>query len=73
MQGGALRGVVQGMTKWIGANKGVIVSGLDTFLKDTTSAVRTAIPLVVQFAGGFADGVRDVTGVLNDMKPPRCS
>jgi len=47
LQGGALRGLVQGMTAWLDANNEVIASGINNFIKEVT-------PLVI----GFAEGLR---------------
>lgn len=47
LQGGPLRGVVQGMTAWLDANSEVIASGVNDFIRDVT-------PLVI----GFGEGMR---------------
>lgn len=49
LQGGPLRGVVQGMTAWIDTNEEVITSGLNDFINE-------AIPIVDNFTDGLKSG-----------------
>lgn len=54
LQGGPLRGVVQGMTAWIDANGEVITSGINDFIKTGTS-------LVIGFGEGLKFGFQNVS------------
>lgn len=49
MESGPLRGVVQGVTKWIDANSGLIGSGIE-------SAIATMTPIVKDLASAFVEG-----------------
>jgi len=49
MESGPLRGVVQGVTKWIDANRGLIGSGIE-------SAIATLTPIVRDIASAFVEG-----------------
>jgi TP901 family phage tail tape measure protein len=60
MQGGALRGVIQGISGWINANKQLIATRINDFINQTIAFVREAIPVVREFGAGFLQGVRDV-------------
>ena len=54
-QGGALRGIVKGMTEWVDVNSEFIKSGFATLIERAT-------PIVIAFADGIKNG-------FNDMKP----
>jgi TP901 family phage tail tape measure protein len=70
LQSGSMRDVVKETGAWIDKNKGLIVTGVDRFVKDTTVAIREAIPVAREFFGGLRDGGTQVKGVLVAMKPP---
>ncbi len=52
-QGGALRGIVKGMTEWVDANNGFITSGF-------VELVERGVPIVTAFADGLKNGFNDM-------------
>lgn len=61
MQSGPLRGIVQGLTKWIEANSGLIQSGVQQFIAE-------AVPLIVAFGRGVWAGVLAVQGWARSLQ-----
>ncbi|MGC4088324.1 MAG: phage tail tape measure protein [Polyangiaceae bacterium] len=63
LKSGALRGVVQGVTEWIGANKGLIGAGVSEFLARAT-------PVVQAFGDAFMHtwpAIKSVFATLGDL------
>ena len=54
LEGGPLRGVIQGITEWIGANKGLIVSGVSEFIADLTEAMPEIVKWTKRIGRGLA-------------------
>ena len=54
MEGGPLRGVIQGMTEWIGKNKEIILSGISEFIADMTEAMPTIVKWLGRIGRGLA-------------------
>jgi TP901 family phage tail tape measure protein len=63
LESGPLRGVVQGMTEWMRANEGVIVSGLSQY-------IALAIPLIDNFTDGVMDGFSSMTPYIEAAIAP---
>jgi hypothetical protein len=60
-QSGALREVVQGMTKWVDANKDLLRTGVNDFIVQ-------AIPIVKSFGTGVRDGVSDLAAFTGGVQ-----
>jgi TP901 family phage tail tape measure protein len=70
LQSGPLRGVIDAASNWVARNQNILVQRIDRWVGGATKALREAVPVVISFTSGLADGARDVMGALNAMKPP---